>query len=58
MAGGEAPVNLSAREHVAEAHRRLVGLRGKVGQHPELEEAIEKLALALNQLTLSTGGML
>jgi len=45
-------------EHITEAHGILQRLRGKLDQHPELEEAIEELELALNKLTLRTGGML
>jgi len=45
----------AAAEHVAEAHRILSGLRD---QHPDLEEAIAKLELALSVLTTKTGGML
>jgi hypothetical protein len=36
----------------------LQSLRAKLGQHPELEEAILKLELALSALTLQTGGLL
>jgi len=47
-----------AAEHVAEAHRILNGLRGQLDQHPDLEEAIAKLEMALSILTTKTGGML
>jgi hypothetical protein len=47
-----------AAEHVAEAHRLLNGLREKLDKHPDLEEAITKLELALSILTTKTGGML
>jgi len=47
-----------AVEHITEAQGILRRLRGKLDQHPELEEAIEELELALNKLTLRTGGML
>jgi hypothetical protein len=48
-----------AVQHVAGAHQLLKGLREKFGleQHPELQEAITKLELALNDLTVNTGGM-
>jgi len=47
-----------AAEHVAEAHRILNGLRKQLDQHPDLEEAIAKLEMALSILTTRTGGML
>jgi hypothetical protein len=47
-----------AAQNVAEAHRLLKTLQRRVGQHPELEEAIVKLELALSALTLQTGGLL
>jgi hypothetical protein len=50
--------NKQAAEHVADAHRLLETLQHKLGQHPELDEAIVKLELALSALTLQTGGLL
>ena len=47
-----------AAEHVAEAHKLLKTLRGQLEQHPELDEAIVKLELALSVLTLQTGGLI
>jgi hypothetical protein len=47
-----------AAEDVAGAHRLLKKLEEKIGQHPELAEAITRLELALNNLTVQTGGML
>jgi len=47
-----------AIEHVAEAHRILNGLRQQLDRHPDLEEAIAKLEMALSILTTRTGGML
>jgi len=47
-----------AAEHVAEAHRILNGLRQQLDRHPDLEEAIAKLEMALSLLTTRTGGML
>jgi len=47
-----------AAQHVAEAHSLLKSLREKLDQHPELEEAIEKLEMALSILTIKTGAML
>jgi hypothetical protein len=52
------PERPGAAEHVAEAHRILNGLRQKLDEHPDLEEAIAKLELALSILTTKTGGML
>jgi hypothetical protein len=48
-----------AVQHVATAHQLLKGLSEKFGleRHPELQEAITKLELALNELTINTGGM-
>jgi hypothetical protein len=48
----------AAAQNVAEAHRLLRALQQQVGQHPALEEAIEKLELALSALTIQTGGLL
>ncbi len=47
-----------AVENVADAHQLLKTLREQLGQHPELDEAIRKLELALSALTLQTGGLL
>ncbi len=47
-----------AAEHVTEAHRLLSGLRKRVDRHPELEQAIEELEMALSILAVKTGGML
>jgi capsular polysaccharide biosynthesis protein len=44
--------------NVAEARQLLQTLQEQVGKHPVLEEAIEKLELALSALTLQTGGLL
>jgi len=49
---------LSAIEHIAEAHSILKRLHDQMEEHPELEQAIEELELALSKLTLRTGGML
>jgi hypothetical protein len=45
-------------EHVSGAHELLNALRKRIGEHPELAEAIAKLENALNILTVKTGGML
>ena len=47
-----------AIKHVEGAHDLLKTLRVRIGEHPELTEAIRKLEMALNVLTVKTGGML
>ena len=47
-----------AAQNIAEARRLLDSLRQELDEHPKLEEAIVKLELALESLTLNTGGML
>lgn len=47
-----------AAQNVAEARNLLHSLRGELDQHPKLEEAIVKLEIALEKLTLNSGGML
>ena len=47
-----------AAEHVASAHQLLKDLQKKLGNHPELGEAITKLEMALNTLAVKTGGLL
>ncbi|MGA2964592.1 MAG: hypothetical protein ABSD64_00155 [Terriglobales bacterium] len=49
---------VKAAEHVASAHKILKELQQKVGDHPELGEAITKLEMALNMLAIKTGGLL
>ena len=53
---------IQAAEHVAGAHHLLKSVRerlaGLENQHPELDEAITKLEMALSILTVKTGGML
>ena len=44
--------------HVSGAHRLLNTLKEKVGEHPELTEAITELEMALSKLTVQTAGML
>jgi len=59
---GTKPGPSEAAEHVAHAHGLLKGVREKLAavehQHPELDEAITKLEMALSILTVKTGGML
>jgi hypothetical protein len=52
------PEHAPVVEHVSGAHERLNALRKRIGEHPELAEAISKLESALNILTVKTGGML
>jgi hypothetical protein len=52
------PIQPPAVEHVEGAHNLLKSLRARIGEHPELSEAITRLEMALNALTLNTGGML
>ncbi|MBZ5719322.1 MAG: hypothetical protein LAO03_02975 [Acidobacteriia bacterium] len=47
-----------AVEHVEGAHQLLKALQERIGKHPELGEAILKLEMALNTLTIKTGAML
>jgi hypothetical protein len=48
----------TAAEQVTHAHTLLKTLEEKVGQHPELGMAINKLEMALAILGVQTGGML
>ena len=50
--------NAPAVEHVSGARALLIELQGKIGERPELAEAISKLETALSLLTLETGGLL
>ncbi len=47
-----------AAQHVSEAHRLLNRVREQVDRHPDLEQAIEQLEMALSILAVKTGGML
>jgi len=47
-----------AAEHVAGAHRLLKLLQDKIGEHPEIGQAVNKLEMALAILEVKTGGML
>lgn len=54
----EAP-HQEVAEHVAGAHHLLKDLRDKLAvDHPQLDEAINRLEMALSILTVKTGGML
>jgi hypothetical protein len=48
----------TAEGHVRSAHQLLIVLREKIGQHPEIGQAITKLERALNVLAVETGGIL
>jgi len=45
-------------QNLSDAHDLLQSLRSELERHPKLEEAIVKLELALENLTLKSGGML
>ena len=47
-----------AAKHVAGAHALLKVLEEKIGEHPEIGQAIHKLEVALNILGIETGAML
>jgi hypothetical protein len=55
---GPKPEHLPAIEHLSAAQELLHALRKRIGEHPELEEALVKLESALSDLTVNTGGML
>jgi hypothetical protein len=50
--------NHPAVVHVSGAQRLLHALKERVGEHPELREAIQELEMALSILTVKTAGML
>jgi len=55
--GGEQPL-AEPIQHITGAHQLLTSLSEKFGAtHPELNEAITKLELALSALKVNTGGM-
>jgi len=47
-----------AAEHVAGAYHLLKTLEAKIGEHPEIGDAVHKLEMALAILEVKTGGML
>ena len=47
-----------AAEHVAAANQLLKVLQSKIGEHPEIREAVNKLEMALAILGVQTGGLL
>jgi hypothetical protein len=52
------PAPPSAAEHVAAASQLLKNLQTKLGDHPEIREAVDKLEMALAILGVQTGGLL
>jgi len=54
----QGPGQTKAVKHVSGAHELLKALREKVGEHPELGEAITELEMALSILTVQTAGLL
>jgi hypothetical protein len=52
------PDSAEAVEHIASAQQILNALQEKIGRHPELAAAINKLEVALNILTIKTGALL
>jgi hypothetical protein len=55
---GEPRNHHEAVQHITEATTLLRTLRQDLDKHPEIEEAIQKLELALAILTVKTGGLL
>jgi len=47
-----------AAEHVAGAHQLLKALQQRIGEHPEIGQAVNKLEMALAILGVQTGAML
>lgn len=47
-----------AAEQVAAANQLLKTLQAKIGEHPEIREAVNKLEMALAILGVQTGGLL
>lgn len=58
QSGPQPGQNAPAVEHLSGAHELLKSLQGKLGKHPELEEAIVKVEMALSILTVKTAGLL
>ncbi len=48
----------TAAEHVAAASQLLKTLQTKIGEHPEIGEAVTRLEMALASLGVQTGGFL
>jgi hypothetical protein len=56
--GSSRPSPGEVEAHIAGAQKILKTLQEKVGEHPEIGEAITKLEMALNALAVQTGGLL
>jgi hypothetical protein len=52
------PSHAQAVEHVAAAHELLKALQEKIGDRPEIRQAVDRLEMALAILAVQTGGML
>ena len=52
------PGSRHAAQHVAGAQRLLKILQDRIGEHPEIGQAVNKLEMALAILEVQTGGML
>lgn len=52
------PSPAQAAEHVRAAHELLKALQEKIGERPEIGQAVDKLEMALAVLGVQTGGML
>lgn len=52
------PDSQKVAEHVTGAHSLLKVLQEKIGEHPEIGQAVHKLEMALAILEVKTGGML
>ncbi len=50
------PSATPAAEHVIGANELLKSLRHRIGDHPELADAITRLEMALSILSVNTGG--
>ncbi|MBA3916811.1 MAG: hypothetical protein H0X25_23790 [Acidobacteriales bacterium] len=48
----------SVEQHLQGAHSLLRSLQEKVGEHPELAQAITNLEMALSILTVKTAGVI
>jgi len=48
----------NAAEHITGAYRLLKALQDRIGEHPEIGQAVNKLETALAILEIQTGGML
>jgi hypothetical protein len=52
------PESRQAADHVAGAHQLLKLLQDRIGEHPEIGQAVHKLEMALAIHEVKTGGML